>query len=661
MTSRPRAPRPKSRTASARSSAAAAVPRREPLPRWPFAAIAVAGGLAYINALGHPFVFDDAGTVLNNPTLRTIADSLRGGPAQSATAGRPLANLTFALNHLFGVNPWGYHAVNLAVHIACALVLFALLRRVMRLPLAAGWSEGWDTSIAAATAMIWVVHPLNSEIVNYVTQRTEALMALVFLTTLYCGVRAIESPAHLRWQTASVAACALGMACKESMVTAPVVMLLLDATFTRSDLLATVQRRAGYYGALFSTWIVLGILIFEGPRWRSAGFSSGVSPWTYLAEQPRMIVRYLRLVFVPAGLVLDYGEPVSRPLASVWPAAALVILLMAATIAAWRVAPMLAFFATWFFITLAPSSSILPIATEVGAERRMYLPLVGVLMILVLVAVQVLMRSDARLRTTLARVGIGAVCLVLVALTIARNREFTTTVGVWQTVVDRWPGGRAHHNLGIELVASGRRSEGIEQYRLAMPASADAHYALAFELQADGRLDEALDHYRTFIRLKPGDVNVPRAYHQIGRALLAQNKREEALAAFRDALARDPRDQGSMAGVADTLSSLDRLPEAVTAYQQYLQAYPDSADGMMNLGLMLVKLDRDAEACDLFARVVQMKPDDVGAHVNLAYALANTGRYGDSVKEFRRAAELERDPAIRAEIEAAIAQLLGAH
>jgi Flp pilus assembly protein TadD len=644
-----------------RTAAAATVRRGAALPRWPFAAIAIAGVLAYVNALGHPFVFDDPGTVLENPTLRTIAASLGGGPAQSPTAGRPIANLTFAVNYLFGVDPWAYHAVNLAVHIACALVLFALLRRVMRLPLAAAWSEGWDTSIAAAVALIWVVHPLNSEIVNYVTQRTEALMALAFLTTLYCGVRAIDAPRPFRWQAASVIACALGMACKESMVTAPVMMLLLDATFTRSGFVAAVQRRAGYYGALFSTWIVLALLIVEGPRWRSAGFSSGLSPWTYLLNQPTMIVRYLRLVFIPAGLVLDYGEPVSRSFASVWPPATLVVLLLAGTVAAWRTAPTLAFFATWFFVTLAPSSSILPIATEVGAERRMYLPLAGVLMVLVLAGVRVLLRSDARSRTTLAGTGIAAVCLVLAALTIARNREFTTTVGVWQTVVDRWPTGRAHHNLGIALVAAGRRSEGIEEYRRALPAAVAAHYALAFEMQSDGRLDEALEHYRTFIRLKPDDVTVPRAYHQIGRALLAQGKREDALAAFREALARDPRDQGSLAGVADTLAALDRLSDAVTAYQQYLRAYPNSPVGMMNLGLTLVKLDRDAEARELFARVVQMKPDDVGAHVNLAYALANTGRYGDSVKEFRRAAELERDPAIRADIEATIAQLLGAH
>ena len=76
-------------------------------------------------------------------------------------------------------------------------------------------------------------------------------------------------------------------------------------------------RASGYYGALFATWLVLAALIVEGPRWRSAGFSSGVSPITYLLEQPRLIVRYLRLVFAPAGLVLDYGEPATRVLGSV--------------------------------------------------------------------------------------------------------------------------------------------------------------------------------------------------------------------------------------------------------------------------------------------------------------------------------------------------------
>ena len=142
---------------------------------------------------------------------------------------------------------------------------------------------------------------------------------------------------------------------------------------------------------------------------------------------------------------------------------------------------------------------------------------------------------------------------------------------------------------------------------------------------------------------------------------MQQGKNADALASFDEALARSPRDQGSLGGRADALLALDRLPEAVTAYQKYLVAYPDQPDAMMNLGLTLVKLDRDGEARDLFAAVVQRMPENVAARVNLAYALANTGRLADSVREFRRAAELEKNPADRAEIQAALNELLGMH
>jgi len=629
---------------------------------WLAALIVVAGLLAYLNALGHPLVFDDASTIAANTSIRTVTGSIRGGPAQSATAGRPLVNLTFAINYaLHGAAPWGYHAVNLGIHLLCALLVFALLRRMFQLPLVADWAGDSAQWLAASVALLWVVHPLNSEIVNYATQRTEALMALAWLTTLYCGVRSLIDSRPMRWQMASVAACAAGMACKESMATAPVMMLLLEAAFTRQSPVAIVRRRAGYYGALFATWIVLAAFIVEGPRWRSAGFSSGVSPWVYLLNQPPLIMRYLRLVFVPVGLVLDYGEPVVQSARAVWPAGLLVFLLALAAAAAWRVAPALAFFLAWFFITLAPTSSILPIATEVGAERRMYLPLIAVLAVLTMVGWEGLKRLAAPARSRAGRALVAGLCVVLAALTALRNREYASTLTIWQTVVERWPGARGHHNYGIELVAAGRRAEGIEEYRRAIPGNAEARYALGFELQADGRYDEAIEQYRTFISLKPEDINVPRAYHQIGRALLTQGKREEALAAFTDAVARMPRDEGSLAGIADTLLALDRLPEAVTAYQRYLRLFPNSVGGMMNLGLALVKLDRDAEARDMFAAVVQLEPDNVAANVNLAYALANTGRYADSVRVFRRAAELEKDPAGRAAIQAALGQLLSMH
>lgn len=608
-------------------------------------------------------MLDDRDAVVDNVTIRSLGDSLRGGPAQSPTAGRPLANLTFALNYAWGgASPAGYHVVNLGLHLACALLVFGVVRRVLETPRAAQWTAGSAESIAGLTALLWVVHPLNSEIVNYATQRTEALMALAFLGTLYCGLRALTTERSGLWLAGSVASSAAGMLCKESMAIAPVMMLLLDATFVSGGVRVALRRRPGYYGALALTLLVLAALLAGGPRWRSAGFASGVSPWVYLLNQAQLIVRYLRLVFVPVGLVLDYGQPLPYTIAAVWPQATLVAALLAATVALWFIAPPLAFFATWVFVTLAPSSSFVPIATEVGAERRMYLPLVGVLVLLATGVSYGLVRLSSTQARRSAGIALASItCIVLMALTAQRNREYQSVLGLWQTVVARYPHGRAHYNLGIQLKQEGRRAEAIDEYRLAAATEPGAHYALGFEWDADGRRETAIEEYQTFIRLAPADANVPRTYHQIGRALMALGRHQEAVAAFRNALARKTGDPDSLAGLGDASLALEHWNDAVAAYTEFLRVKPEDVEARFNMGLALVHLDRDAEARDCFAEVVRRRPTDIPGHVNLAYALANTGRLNDAVLEFRRALELEKDPAGRNEIQAALSELLGAH
>ena len=630
---------------------------------WPALAIVIVAVLTYANALGHPLVMDDTTAIVENPTIHSFGASVRGGPAQSPTAGRPLVNMSFAANYMLGgVSPWGYHAVNLGLHVACALLVYLLLRQLLTFPRLAEWSAGHDTGIAATAALLWTVHPLNSEVVNYAAQRSEELVALAFLATLYFGVRALGASRTLPWAAASVMACVAGMSSKESMATAPVIMLLLDSTFVSGGPLAAVRRRPFYYLALFATWIVLALLIVEGPRWRSAGFASGLSPWTYLLNQAPMVARYLRLVVWPTGLVLDYGEPIHQTLSAVWPSALLVVGLLGGTMALWVSAPALAFFATWCFIALAPTSSIVPIATEVGAERRMYLPLVAVLSLLVLVATRVLSRIRTPTIRRTVRVATAATsCALLIGLTVWRNSEYRSSLRIWQTVVDRHPSGRAHYNLGLELKAVGRRADAIREYELAVATHPEAHYALGFELDADGRHDLAVAHYRQLIQAKPLDVNVPRNYIQIGRAMVAMGRHEEAVTAFRDALARRPGDPDALGGLGDTLLAMERWTDAVDTYAEFLRIKPSVPTARFNMGLALVHLDRDAEARDAFTIVVEQEPTNVAARVNLAYALANTGRLGDAVKEFRRAAELEADPAGRATIEGAIAVLLGAH
>ncbi|HUR35721.1 MAG TPA: hypothetical protein VM032_18080, partial [Vicinamibacterales bacterium] len=124
-------------------------------PRWPILLIAAVGVAAYVNALGHPFLFDDRGAIVDNQTIRSLWTSLRGGPEQFPTAGRPLLNASFALNYAVGaLAPWGYHAFNLGVHVWCAIVIFALTRRVLRLPRVSVPMRGQETGFATALALL---------------------------------------------------------------------------------------------------------------------------------------------------------------------------------------------------------------------------------------------------------------------------------------------------------------------------------------------------------------------------------------------------------------------------------------------------------------------------------------------------------------------------
>jgi hypothetical protein len=183
----------------------------------------------------------------------------------------------------------------------------------------------------------------------------------------------------LGWYAAAIGACALGMGSKESMVTAPLTIVLFDRMFVFGSLRDAFEHRWRLYLGLALTWGFLAMEVAATPRAGSAGFAAGVTVWTYLLNQAAIIVRYLRLVFWPVDLVINYGQPVPYTLRDVLPQALAVVSLLSLTVAAFRWRPLLAFLGAWFFITLAPTSTFLPIATEVAAERRMYLPLMAVL------------------------------------------------------------------------------------------------------------------------------------------------------------------------------------------------------------------------------------------------------------------------------------------
>jgi len=310
--SRRRSPSP-----SAPPASAVAPPLVPPSPqaRWLAAAlIVVAGLLAYANTLSAPFVFDDTNAVTNNASIRHLATALAPPVSAGSAAARPLVNLSFALNHaLGGERVEGYHALNLLIHLAAGLALFGLVRRTLLLPrLRTRWGAA-ALPVAFYAALLWTVHPLLTESVTCVAQRTESLVGLWYLLMFYGLARAADETSPRPWLALSLAACLLGMLTKEVMVAAPLLALAYHALVVDGAWRVAWRRRGKFFALLALTWIPLAWLVaHNSSRYGAAGFGLGVAWWEYALTQCRALGRYLALAFWPHPLVLDYGDAVVR-------------------------------------------------------------------------------------------------------------------------------------------------------------------------------------------------------------------------------------------------------------------------------------------------------------------------------------------------------------
>jgi tetratricopeptide (TPR) repeat protein len=611
--------------------------------------LVAAGVLAYGNSLSNGFVFDDRLTVLNNEQIRTLLSPSVLWPAlELPVAGRPVVNLSLAINYAVGgVEPAGYHAVNIALHVVCALLLFGLVRRTVRLwPGRSGVLGSHPESAALAVAILWVVHPLNSEVVNYVTQRTESVMAACYLLTLYAGVRAHQGAPAL-WSAIAVAACALGMASKESMVTAPAVLVLFDRVFAYDSFAAAWRARWRLYVGLAATWLVLAAILAMGPRTRSAGFTSGASPWNYFLNQAPLVLRYIRLSVWPDPLIANYGAPEPMSVGAAAPALSLLLALAAATLWALRWSPSAGFLAACVFVTLAPTSSIVPIATEVGAERRMYLPLAALAVLGVSVAVRLWTRAAPRAwrigrpAALAAALALVVAAAALTARTLARNRDYATGLTLAQVTADRRPSPSAHHVLGEYLLAAGRRDEAIARLRLAIPGASYASYTLGQALFDAGRLDEAVEQFRSFVAREPDTLHAIEAHAYLGKALAARGDWAGAAVEFEAVLRRRPDDVVASYALADVLAAGGRFDDAIPHYRRYVAARPEDAVGLNQLGRALASAGRLREALAAFQQAEAQDGADGGIQNNLAGVYVQLEDAPRALVHARRAVELQ--------------------
>ena len=618
------------------------VPSRQPKVWITAALVTAAILLAYAGTFRVPLLLDDESSITDNPSIRRLTDLTQvfSPPPVSATAGRPFANLTFAINHaLSGTDPWSYHVVNLTIHVLASLALLGVVRRTLLLPPLAGRWGHHALGLAGASALLWGVHPLATQSVTYLSQRTESLMALFYLLTLYGFLRGLaERPG--RWHTLAVAACLLGTLSKEVIVTAPLLVWLLDRTFAAGSFRSALRMRPALYAGLASTWLVTAGLMLD-VRNRGVGFGLGISSADYALTQCKAIWVYLRLSLWPDPLVFDRGYPVLTSLAAAWPYAALLAGLLGITAWALRRHPYLGFLPAAFLILLAPASSVVPVVGATIAENRAYLPLAALVTLVVLGTRQIMGKPGAR-----------AVHLLLaaaaLATTISRNRDYRTEIGLWTDTVRKAPDNpRAHNNLALQLTnLPDRQAEAWAHYVEALrlkPDFADAHNNLGVLLSRQpDRQAEAMQHISEAIRLKPDHAG---AHHNLAFLLAAVPGRQpEALHHYTEALRLKPDYVEAHNNLGILLATISgREAEARAHYSEVLRLRPAYAEAHNNLAALLARMPGgQAEALHHYGEALRLKPGYVQALNNRSLLLASLpGRQAEALADATEAVRLE--------------------
>lgn len=582
-------------------------------------AIALAAGLiallalaAYGNSFSGAFIYDDCVSITDNLSIRQLwpLGPAFSPPAEAGTGGRPFANFTFALSYaLSGLQPWGHHLLNVLTHSLTALTLFGVVRRTLLQPALRARFGADSLPLATAIAALWAVHPLTTQVVTYLSQRTESLMALFYLLTLYCFIRGAETRPRL-WLPLSVASCLLGVLSKEVIATAPLLVLLYDRTFVSGSFSSAFRSHGKLYAALLSTWIPLACLLL-GVRERGVGYGLGIPWFDYALTECKAVLLYLKLSILPYPLIFDRGVDLVKTTAAAAPFALGLTALLGATVWALRKLPVLGFAGAWFFVILAPTSSVVPVIQQPIAENRPYLPLT------VVVALGVLaLHSFAGRRIALATCAV--LSLACIFATAHRNRDFASEIAIWTDTAAKAPSNaRAHYNLGVPLDYAGRRAEAIARYQAAVaadPAYASAYANLGNALTEEGRPAEAIPHLQTAVRLQPAYAN---AQYNFGNALLHTNRPAEAIGRYRLSLHIDPHQPKARNNLGVALLQTGKIAGAVQEFEQAVALNPSFADAHNNLAVALSQLGRLDEAAAQWEAALRINPGYVDAKNNL--------------------------------------------
>lgn len=605
------------------------------------------GSLIYANAIRGSFQFDDYPVIVHNPVIR--ADNMHTLWQTVPHPTRFIAYVSFALNYAWnGLDPAGYHIVNILIHLANALLVFQLVRLLFRTPVMRRDHPGGDGFHAAAVAaLLFVCHPLQTESVTYITQRFTSLAVLFYLASLclYLTARFNDSNRGrmvLLFGLSGVCAVA-GMLTKQITLTLPLMVVLIE-------ILLFEPKTKKAWGRLFFPLAVLLLLVpafysFDVFNILSITHESGshqgdvITSATYALTQPRVIMTYLKLLIVPVQQNLLYDFPVSRSLFE-WKtflSSLAIILILWAGGRLYRVNRLYTFGIFWFFIALMVESTFIPIR-HVIFEHRTYLPSVGFFL-----AAALLLNQMLQEKRIYYAVVVGVV-VVLSVMTVRRNVVWQNGVAMWEDVVRKSPGqARPYYNLGYEHLKNHEPQSALQNFSKAL--SIDPEYFDAYNNRSQvyvdlGRLDKAMEDINQAIR-----INDRRAEAFLNRGMIVRRmgQHEIALEDFNRAIELDPQNPVYYMNRGLTYGNTGQHTLALNDLNQALKMGPRFAKAYNVRGAVYMAMSRPDEALDDFTQAVRHDPSDLDARRNRAQLFQDRGKFDDAITDLN--AIIKNDPA----------------
>lgn len=617
------------------------------------AAVTVA---AFWPALFNDFVkYDDPDFVTANPYVRSGL-SWRGiawAFGSLAVYWEPLTWISYMIDaQLYGLDPRGFHVTNLALHVACTIVLFRVLKRLT--------GAVWPSAFVAA---LFALHPLHVETAAWVAERKGVLSTWFFLLAISAYARYAERPA-VRSYLMTVLWFALGLMAKPMVITLPAVLLLLDFWPLRRLPGLLAEDGPGppdrSHGTPRRVWTELRGRLYEKlPLFALAAVSAALAiaaqanarailSLDYLPVSARLagaLVSYLHYVgkaVWPTGLAVFYPHPQAWPW---WEVAIAAIFLAGVSLQAVRHRRRWPYLLTgwlWFLVTLLPVIGIIQVGDQAMADRYTYIPLIGLFISITWGAVDLLAGHPAKKRVLapLAVAGLAA-CSVLTHLQTRQWRDTQSLFAhTWKVTRNNY---LAATVLGSLMTEAGRFDEAIRWFSHALeikPDYPDAHLHWGNALERQGKPDAAAAHYTEALRVKPHFVE---PHIALGLLRAGQLNYDEAIRHYTVALQYNPASAAARNNLAMALQLQGRISEAIAQYSEALRIDPSLAATHNNLAIALQAKGRWNEALEHYQAVVQLQPDSPKAHINVGGLLFLKQQPDEAVRHYRQALRLSPD------------------